>query len=87
MYWTNNENESMINCIKINTGDTLYKVYPKLVRPQIHEELNAFKNNSHKYSLLQKWHSVSKDGFQGSAVSVLSSFAISSIVYLPFSFM
>jgi hypothetical protein len=22
MYWTNNENESMINCIKINTGIT-----------------------------------------------------------------
>jgi hypothetical protein len=77
----------MINCIKINTGVTLYKVCPKLVRPQIPEELNAFKNTSYKYSLLHKWHSDSKDGFQGSAVSVLSSFAISSIVYLPFYFM
>jgi hypothetical protein len=77
----------MINCIKINTGVTLYKVCPKLVRPQIHEELNAFNNISHKYSLLHKWHSDSKGGFQRSAVSVLSSFAISSIVYPPFYFM
>ena len=50
----------------------------------MHEELNAFRNMSHNYSLLHKWLSVSKGGFQGSAVSILSNFAISSIVHLPF---
>ena len=84
MYWTDNENESMINCIKFNTGNSYYNVCPKLVRPQIHEELNAFKNTSHKYSLLHKWLSVSTGAFQGSAVSVLSNFANSSTVHLPF---
>jgi len=35
MYWTDNENNSTINCNKYDRGITKYNVCPKLVRPQI----------------------------------------------------
>jgi len=44
----------MINCSKFNIWITQYNASPKLVKPQIPEELNAFKNTSHKYSRLHK---------------------------------
>ena len=69
--------------IVLNLIHGLLNVSPQLVRPQIHEEMNAFKNTSHKYSSIHKEHYVSKVGFQLSAVSVLSSFANSSVVHLP----
>ena len=40
--------------IVLNLIHGLLNVFPQLVRPQIHEEMNAFKNSSHKYSILHK---------------------------------